>query len=87
MPVRYNSKEEVIQALEGSLSGVLKPVHPSETFVRHVRSRISVAPPEVVVERLYDTRALLLALGGILSFLLVAITGARALHYLLGRSK
>ncbi|MEJ5222935.1 MAG: hypothetical protein WHV44_00660 [Anaerolineales bacterium] len=81
------SKQEIIEALEGSLSGVLKPVHPSETFVRHVRNRISIAPPDIVVERLHDTRMLLVALGGILSFLLVIITGTRALYYLLGRSK
>ncbi len=81
------SNQEIIEALEGSLSGVLKPVHPSETFVRHVRSRINIAPPNIVVERLHDTRMLLIALGGILSFLLVVITGTRALYYLLGRSK
>jgi hypothetical protein len=87
MHVRKKSKQEIIEALEGSLSGVLKPVRPSENFVRHVRSRINFAPPNIVVERLHNTRTLLLALGGILSFLLVLITGTRALYYLLGRSK
>ncbi len=87
MHVSKKSKQEIIESLEGSLSGVLKPVRPSENFVRHVRSRINFVPPNVVVERLHNTRTLLLALGGILSFLLVLITGTRALYYLLGRSK
>lgn len=87
MGLMKKSKQELIESLEGRLSGALKPVHPSENFVRHVRSRITVATPNVVVARLHDTRMLLIALGGILSFLLVLITGTRALYYLLGRSK
>ncbi len=85
MGLMKKSRQELIESLEGRLSGVLRPVHPSENFVRYVRSRITVAAPNVVIERLHNTRLLLFTLGGILSFLLVLITGTRALYYLLGR--
>jgi len=85
MKEKQKFQEEMIASLEGKLSRVFQPVAPSERFVDHVRSRISIASPRIVVQRLNDTQYILVVLGGVLSMLLLIITGTRALYYLFAR--
>ena len=61
--------EDQINALEAQLAGTLRPV----------------TPPVDVVQRLRDWQRMFFVLGGVMSGMMVLITVARALYYLVGR--
>jgi hypothetical protein len=71
--------------LEAQLAGTLKPVKPSQDLVYRLRGRIQFPQREQLMRRLHSWRSLYLALGGVLSGMLLIITVARALYYLVGR--
>jgi hypothetical protein len=74
-----------IDALEAHLAGTLRPVVPPMDVVQRLRERMSSLQPEVIVSRLRDWQRMFVVLGSVMSGLLVTITVARALYYLVGR--
>jgi hypothetical protein len=82
---QYNLSPENITSLEAHLAGTLRPVSPPKDFVQHLRDRIRLPEREVIVSRLRDWNRLFLVFGSVMSGMLVIITVARALYYLVGR--
>jgi hypothetical protein len=82
---RRTLSEEQVIALEAHLAGALRPVIPPIDVVQRLRERIHFPQPDEIVLRLRDWRRLFVILGGVMSGLLVIITVARALYYLVGR--
>lgn len=72
---------------EARLQAALHPVRPSSQYVQTLRKRIHFKAPVEMAERLSDPPSLLFILGGVLSVSLVIITAARAIFYLINRSK
>jgi len=77
--------DDQLFALEEHLAGTLKPITPPKELVVRLRDRIRFPQPEEIVSRLGNWRRLFLVYGGVMSGLLVIITIARALFYLVGR--
>jgi hypothetical protein len=76
---------EHIETLEAHLAGTLRPVSPPKDFVTQLRDRIHLPRREVIVSRLRDWNRLFLVFGSVMSGMLIIITVARALYYLVGR--
>ncbi len=72
---------------EARLESVLHPVHPSSKYVQTLRQRINFKAPVEVAQRLASPPSMLMILGGVLSVSLLLITVARAIFYLVNRSK
>ena len=77
--------EDQLSALEAHLAGTLKPVTPPIDVVQRLRERIRFPQPEEIVSRLRDWQRMFVVFGGVMSGMLVIITVARALYYLVGR--
>ena len=78
--------EEQLYALEAHLAGTLTPVIPPKDVVQRLRERIQLFPSrEKIVLRLQDWQQMFFVFGGVMSGMLVLITIARALYYLVGR--
>jgi hypothetical protein len=77
--------DDQLYALEAHLAGTLKPVTPPRDVVQRLRERINFPQSEGIVLRLRDWQQMFLVFGGVMSGLLVMITIARALYYLVGR--
>jgi len=77
--------DDQINALEAHLAGTLKPVVPPVDVVQRLRDRIRFPQSEEIVLRLRDWERMFVVLGGVMSGMLVLITVARALYYLVGR--
>jgi hypothetical protein len=77
--------DDQINALEAHLAGTLKPVVPPVDVVQRLRDRIRFPQSEEIVLRLQDWERMFVVLGGVMSGMLVLITVARALYYLVGR--
>ena len=80
-----NPSPESLEYLEAHLAGTLRPVSPPKDFVQHRRDRIRLPKREVIVSRLRDWNRLFLVFGSVMSGMLIVITVARALYYLVGR--
>ena len=80
-----NLSPENIESLEAHLAGTLRPVVPPKDFVQRLRSSIHFPEREVLVSRLRDWNRLFLVFGSVMSGMLIIITVARALYYLVGR--
>ena len=78
------SEDQVI-ALEAHLAGTLRPVIPPIEVVQRLRERIRFPQPDEIVSRLRDWQRMFVVFGGVMSGMLVIITIARALYYLVGR--
>jgi hypothetical protein len=76
---------ENLEFLEAHLAGTLRPVTPPKEFVRRLRARAHLPQREVIISRLHDWNRLFLVFGSVMSGMLVVITVARALYYLVGR--
>jgi hypothetical protein len=76
---------ENLESLEAHLAGTLQPVAPPKDFVRRLRSSIHMPMREVIVSRLRDWNRLFLVFGSVMSGILILITIARALYYMVGR--
>ena len=74
-----------LEDLEAHLAGTLRPVRPSDELARRLRGRIHIPQRAQIVRRLNNWRSLYLTLGGVLSGMLILITVARSLYYLVGR--
>ena len=77
--------EDQVTALEAHLAGTLRPVTPPLDVVQRLRERIRFPQPEEIVSRIRDWQRMFVVLGGVMSGMLVMITVARALYYLVGR--
>ena len=77
--------EDQVMALEAHLAGTLKPVTPPLDVVQRLRERIRFPQPEEIVSRFRDWKRMFVVLGSVMSGMLVVITVARALYYLVGR--
>lgn len=78
---------ENIEFLETHLAGTLRPVSPPKDFVQRLRDKIRLPEREEIVSRLRDWNRLFLVFGSVMSGMLIVITIARALYYLVGRRK
>ena len=76
---------EELYDLEAQLAGTLRPVEPPRALVRRLRGRIRFPSGERIARRLNNWNSLFVALGGVLSGMLLLITVARALYSLVGR--
>lgn len=85
----YRSKstlsEDQVTALEAQLAGILRPVIPPIDMVQRLRDRVRFPQPEEIALRLRDWQRMFVVFGGVMSGMLVLITIARALYYLVGR--
>ena len=78
--------DDQIYALEAHLAGLLTPVTPPTDVVQRLREQIRFFPSrEKIALRLRDWQQMFVVFGGVMSGLLVLITIARALYYLVGR--
>ena len=77
--------EEILLDIEERLAGTLKPIRPSRDVVQRLRERIRFPAREEITVRLADWKRMFLVFGSVMSGLLVVITVARALFYLVGR--
>ena len=77
--------EDQVMALEAHLAGTLKPVTPPLDVVQRLRERIRFPQPEEIASRFRDWQRMFVVLGSVMSGMLVIITVARALYYLVGR--
>ena len=77
--------DDQINALEAQLAGTLRPVTPPVDVVQRLRERVRFPQPEEIVSRLRDWQRMFFVLGGVMSGMMVLITIARALYYLVGR--
>jgi len=74
--------------MEARLASAFQPVRPSQNFTQTMHRRIEhIAPPVVVARRLDDSPRWLLVLGGVISAALLLAAGARALFYMVNKSK
>ena len=76
---------ESLEYLEAHLAGTLRPVSPPKEFVQQLRNRIHLPRRDVIVSHLRDWNRLFLVFGSVMSGMLIVITVARALYYLVGR--
>jgi hypothetical protein len=77
--------DDQINALEAHLAGTLTRVKPPMEVVQRLRERIRFPQSEEIVSRLRDWERMLFLFGGVMSGMLILITVARALYYLVGR--
>ncbi|MGZ9234657.1 MAG: hypothetical protein ACXW4E_03960 [Anaerolineales bacterium] len=77
--------EDQLYALEAHLAGTLRPVIPPIDVVQRLRERIRFPQSEQIALRLRDWQQMFFVFGGVMSGMLVLITIARALYYLVGR--
>lgn len=82
---RRTLSEEQVIALEAHLAGTLRPVTPPIDVVQRLREKIHFPQPDEIALRLRDWQRMFVILGGVMSGLLVIISVARALYYLVGR--
>ena len=75
--------------MEARLANAFRPVRPSQNFMQTMHRRIEHITPPVVVarRRLDDSPRWLLVLGGVISGALLLAAGARALFYMVNKSK
>lgn len=78
---------ENLEFLEAHLAGTLRPVAPPRDFVQRLRARVRLPEREVIVSRLRDWNRLFLVFGSVMSGMLIVITVARALYYMVWRRK
>ena len=80
-----SDNEEILLDIEERLAVTLKPIRPSRDVVQRLRERIRFPAREEIRFRLADWKRMFLVFGSVMSGLLVVITVARALFYLVGR--
>jgi hypothetical protein len=82
---RDKSSLENLESLEAHLAGTLQPVTPPKDFVQRLRGHVHLPERELIVSRLRDWNRLFLVFGSVMSGMLIVITLARALYYLVWR--
>ena len=79
------SPEETFPDLEAHLAGTLKRVAPPRGIVQRLRARVRLPAPRLIAERIASWKFFFVAIGGVMSAMLLLITVARALFHLVGR--
>lgn len=82
-----NLSLEGLESLEAHLAGTLRPVSPPKDIVQRLRERVRLPKREVIVSRLRDWKRLFLVFGSVMSGMLIVITIARALYYMVWHRK
>jgi hypothetical protein len=82
---RNKSSLESFETLEAHLAGTLRPVAPPKDLIHRLRETIHLPERAAIVSRLRDWNRLFLVFGSVMSGMLIVITVARALYYLVGR--
>ena len=84
-----NTKRKIeSNEMEARLANAFQHVQPSSKLVQAVRGRIEhLAPSVVVASRLDDSPRLFMLIGGVISGALLLAAGARALFYVMNKSK
>jgi hypothetical protein len=82
---RDKSSLENLESLEAHLAGTLRPVAPPKDFVQRLRNHVRLPERELIVSRLRDWNRLFLVFGSVMSGMLLIITLARVLYYLVWR--
>jgi len=78
---------ENLTSLEARLAGTLRPITPPRDIVQRLRDRIRLPERDEIITRLRDWNRLLLVFASVMSGLMLVITVARALYYIVGRRK
>lgn len=76
---------ENMKFLEAHLANALQPVAPPKDLVQRLRETIRLPERELIVSRLHDWKRLFLVFSSVMSGMLIIITLARALYYLVWR--
>lgn len=82
---KLTNMDKNFDSIEAHLAGTLRRVQPSKEVIYRLRGRLRFPQREQIVVRLREWQSLLLALGGIMSGLLVTITVARAFFHFFER--
>lgn len=80
-----SAREKNLHDIETHLAGTLKRVRPPTGLVQRLRDRVRLPEPRLLAVRLGDWRSYFVAVGGVMSGMLLALTVARALFHLFGR--
>ena len=78
---------ENLTSLEERLAGTLRPITPSKDIVKRLRDRIHFPERDEIINRLRDWNRLFLVFTSVMSGMMLLITVARALYYIVGRRK
>ncbi|RJP49031.1 MAG: hypothetical protein C4583_13380 [Anaerolineaceae bacterium] len=76
---------ENLSDIEAHLAVTLKPVAPPRGFSQRLRERVRIPEPRLIAERIASWRFFFVAVGGVMSAMVLVITVARALFHLVGR--
>lgn len=76
---------ETLTDLETHLAGTLLRVAPPKGFSQRLRERVPIPEPRLIAERIVSWRFFFVAVGGVMSGMLIVLTVARALFHLFGR--
>ncbi len=77
--------EEELEVLESHLAVTLQPVAPSREITQRLKARIQMPARNEIVTRLNDWRKWFFVFGSVLSGMMLIVTVARAMYYLVGR--
>lgn len=77
--------EEELEVLESHLAVTLQPVAPSRELTQRLKARIQMPARDEIFNRINDWRKWFFIFGGVLSGMMLLVTVARALYYLVGR--
>ena len=76
---------ETLTDLETHLAGTLTRVAPPRGFSRRLRERVRIPEPRLIAERIATWKFFFVAVGGVMSGMLIILTVARALFHIFGR--
>lgn len=77
--------KEYIKTLEANLVETLRPVIPPRDFIQHIRERIHLPEPRLIVRRLSNWEFVLIIAGGVMSAALIIAAVARAIFHFFRR--
>ena len=80
-------EEELVNELESSLSGVLKPVRPPVDVMTRLKAQIGSLEPHRIAKRIGNWELSIITIGSVMSVAMVILTIARALFYFFGRNR
>jgi len=81
-----NTPENLI-SLEARLARTLRPITPPKGIAQRLRERIHLPERDEIINRLQDWNRLFLVFASVMSGMMLLITFARALYYIVGRRK
>jgi len=78
---------ENLTSFEAHLAGTLRPITPPKDIVHRLRDRIHLPERDEIISRLQDWNRLILVFASVMSGMMLIITVARALYFIVGRRK